>query len=149
MQHTPYCSTWLSGLSDTNTSQRETNISYMWFFMGSDKDKSLTISAALRAAPGVPARRNTQKAGVRVIEEVLVLSSCSWRHKNEEAISMHAGPIHYWANKVSATPPVKPKSVCLRLHHIGEKTNKHAPDFKVFFSSRGRHVPRRAESLSG
>lgn len=117
--------------------------------MGSDKEKSLTISAALRAALGVSAHRNTQKAGVRVIEEVLVLSSCSMRRKNEEDISVRAGPIHYWANKVSATPPVKPKSVCLSLHHIGEKTNKHAPEFVEGFSSRGRHVPRRAESLSG
>lgn len=133
IQHTPYCSTWLSRLSDTDTSQRETNIPCMWFFMGSDKEKSLTIDAALRAALGVPARRNIQKAGVRVIEEVLVPSSCSQRSKNEGHISVHAGPIHYWANKVSATPPVKPKSLCLKLHHIGEKTNKHGPEFEFFF----------------
>lgn len=72
-------------------------------FMGNDKEKPLAASTAQKSSSRWAASRVRQKVSVRVMEEVLVLSSCSQQHKNEKDVSMHTRAIHYRVNKVSAT----------------------------------------------
>lgn len=92
-----------------------------------------------------PPAASAQKVSVRVMEEVLVLPSCSL---NEEGISARS------TTGLSITELTRPRplgewnpSLPVWLCSApAEKANKHAPEFVKAFARRGRRVPRNAES---
>lgn len=92
-----------------------------------------------------PPAASAQKVSVRVMEEVLVLPSCSL---NEEGISA-------WSTTgLSITELTRPRplgewnpSLPVWLCSApAKKANKHAPEFVEAFARRGRRAPRNAES---
>lgn len=87
---------------------------------------------------------STQKVSVRVMEEVLVLPSCTL---NEEGISARS------RLGLSITELTRPLPLCQWNPSLpvwlcsapAEKANKHAPEFVKAFARRGRNVPRNVE----
>lgn len=99
--------------------KRVASISCMRPFMGSDNEKSgradpratLLVSAARQRTKG-----ECQSDGGSARPPFLL---SEWRgYLRTEPV----GPIHYWANKASAAPPVKSKSACLTLQRTGRKS---------------------------
>lgn len=133
IQHAPYCSTRLSHLSDTNASQRDKYFLHV-VLHGKWQRKVVNHlccpeSSSRRPCPPKHTKGGCQSDRGSARPFFLLSAAQEWRGY----LRARRAYIHYWANKVSATPPVKPKAVCLSLHHIGEKTNKHAPESEVFF----------------
>lgn len=133
----------LSRLSDAAASQQRGKYSLHVALHGKWQWKKWPSWSEGRLSSSPPPA-SAQKVSVRVMEEVLVLPSCSL---NEVGISARSRLGLSITELTRPLPPCEwnPSLPVWLCSAPAEKANKHAPEFVEAFARRGRNVPRNVE----